>query len=99
MAYEKPSHSLNQIGKAGKAILDRESAPEGIEVLNSWRVSHRYPLNALHMTLRNRAKRIGASTTSVIATAKCDIIFGRPDVSRFHCRACPDLMNSWRPIG
>gem|GEM_PF-4559562 len=58
MAYEKPAHSLNQIDKAGKAILDPEHALAGIEVLNSWRVAHRYPLNALHMTLRNRSKRI-----------------------------------------
>lgn len=58
MAYEKPAHTLNQIDKAGKAILDPARAPQGIEVLNSWRVSHRYPLNALHMTLRNRAKRV-----------------------------------------
>src|SRR6266568_293771 len=64
MAYEKPSHSLNQIDKAGKAILHPDSAPEGIDVLNSWRVSHRYPLNALHMTLRNRAKRIDANATT-----------------------------------
>jgi hypothetical protein len=33
MAYEKPAHSLNQIDKAGKAILDSEKAVEGIEVL------------------------------------------------------------------
>lgn len=58
MAYEKPAHTLNQIDKAGKAILDPSWAVQGIDVLNSWRVSHRYPLNALHMTLRNRAKRI-----------------------------------------
>ena len=58
MAYEKPAHSLNQIDKAGRAILDPEQAFEGILVLNSWRVAHRYPLNALHMTLRNRAIRI-----------------------------------------
>lgn len=58
MAYEKPAHSLSQVDRAGKAILDPERALEGIEVLNSWRVAHRYPLNALHMTLRNRTKRI-----------------------------------------
>jgi hypothetical protein len=64
MAYEKPAHSLNQIDRAGKAILDPVRALEGIEVLNSWRVAHRYPLNALHMTLRNRAKRIDANATT-----------------------------------
>jgi hypothetical protein len=61
MAYEKPTHSLSQIDKAGKAIQDPARASEGIEVLNSWRVAHRYPLNALHMTLRNRVKRIDAN--------------------------------------
>ena len=61
MAYEKPQHSLNQIDKAGKAILDHTQMAEGIGVLNTWRVAHRYPLNALHMTLRNRAIRIDAN--------------------------------------
>jgi hypothetical protein len=64
MAYEKPKHSLNQIDRAGKAILDPSESLVGIEVLNSWRVSHRYPLNALHMTLRNRAKRVDLQATT-----------------------------------
>jgi hypothetical protein len=64
MAYEKPKHSLNQVDKAGKAILDPALAGAGIDVLNSWRVAHRYPLNALHMTLRNRAKRVDVNATT-----------------------------------
>ena len=75
MAYEKPAHSLNQIDKAGKAILDPMQFAEGIDVLNSWRVSHRYPLNALHMTLRNGAKRIDTNATwahGMIATSYYD---------------------------
>jgi ppGpp synthetase/RelA/SpoT-type nucleotidyltranferase len=58
MAYERPKHSWTQVDKAGKAILNPETAMQGIEVLNSWRVAHRYPLNALHMTLRNRSMRV-----------------------------------------
>lgn len=64
MAYEKPAHSLNQIDRAGRAILDPNRTLEGIEVLNSWRVAHRYPLNALHMTLRNRSKRVDVNAVT-----------------------------------
>ena len=64
MAYEKPAHSLNQVDKAGKAILLPSEAAAGIQVLNSWRVAHRYPLNALHMTLRNRSKRIDGNAVT-----------------------------------
>ena len=64
MAYEKPAHSLNQVDKAGKAILLPLEAAAGIQVLNSWRVAHRYPLNALHMTLRNRSKRIDGNAVT-----------------------------------
>jgi (p)ppGpp synthase/HD superfamily hydrolase len=74
MAYEKPAHSLNQIDKAGKAILDPATALEGIDVLNSWRVAHRYPLNALHMTLRNRAIRIDGNAVTAQRLKRLDSV-------------------------
>jgi hypothetical protein len=74
MAYEKPAHTLNQIDRAGKVILDPSRALEGIEVLNSWRVSHRYPLNALHMTLRNRSKRIDANAVTAQRLKRLDSV-------------------------
>jgi hypothetical protein len=74
MAYEKPAHTLNQIDKAGKAILDPLQTIEGIEVLNSWRVAHRYPLNALHMTLRNRSKRIDANAVTAQRLKRLDSV-------------------------
>lgn len=74
MAYEKPAHSLNQVDKAGKAILEPNTFIEGIEVLNGWRVAHRYPLNALHMTLRNRAMRIDTNATTAQRLKRLDSV-------------------------
>jgi hypothetical protein len=75
MAYEKPSHSLNQIDKAGKAVMTPAPAgQEAIDALWSWRVAHRYPLNALHMTLRNRAKRLDANAVTAQRLKRFDSI-------------------------
>jgi ppGpp synthetase/RelA/SpoT-type nucleotidyltranferase len=103
MAYEKPAHSLNQIDKAGRAILDPSQAFEGIEVLNSWRVAHRYPLNALHMTLRNRAKRIDANTVTAQRLKRLESVVRKLhrqqtlQMSQMHdiggCRAVLSTMN------
>jgi hypothetical protein len=74
----QPAHSLNQIDRAGRAILDPDLALQGIDVLNSWRVSHRYPLNALRMTLRNRCMRIDAVVSgSRIVSSTNDLVIPR----------------------
>ena len=61
MAYEKPPCSFNQIDKAGKALfnddLDLFVRGDAAKAIWNWRAAHRYPLNAIHMTLRNRALR------------------------------------------
>jgi ppGpp synthetase/RelA/SpoT-type nucleotidyltranferase len=74
MPYERPKHSLSQIDKAGKAISEDVRAAEGIEVLNSWRVAHRYPLNALHMTLRNRSKRVDINAITAQRLKRLDSV-------------------------
>jgi ppGpp synthetase/RelA/SpoT-type nucleotidyltranferase len=62
MAYEKPPATANQIDKTGKNFfnvkLSRDERSDAVVVIWNWRAAHSYPLNALHMTLRNRAKRL-----------------------------------------
>ena len=61
MAYEKPQYSLTQVNKAGDVFLNRQEEEDLLHawrILENWRVAHAYPLNALHMTLRNRARQI-----------------------------------------
>jgi hypothetical protein len=62
MAYEKPPCTANQIDKAGKAFfnskLGLEDRGAAIDQIWNWRTAHSYPLNALHMTLRNRATKV-----------------------------------------
>ncbi|HRF07192.1 MAG TPA: RelA/SpoT domain-containing protein [Xanthobacteraceae bacterium] len=62
MAYDKPSSSANQIDKAGKRFFNTgltiDERAEAINAIWSWRTAHSYPLNALHMTLRNRALKV-----------------------------------------
>ncbi|WP_368389278.1 RelA/SpoT domain-containing protein [Mesorhizobium sp. LMG 17147] len=67
MAYEKPLHSLNRVDKAGRSLTSGFSGAtddlaaavgESFSVMLNHRASHSYPLNALHMTLRNRARSI-----------------------------------------
>ncbi len=62
MAYEKPKLSFNQIDKAGRTLLDGpknwDAYFESADAILDWRAAHSYPLNALHMTLRNRTLKI-----------------------------------------
>ena len=68
MAYDKPAYSFNQIDKAGKACFD-EHLPAAdrvgaIEAILNWRAAHSYPLNAIHMTLRNRTLKVDVNGTT-----------------------------------
>lgn len=67
MAFEKPQHSRSQIDRLAARMFD-ESLPaleqvEGMSAVWNWRAAHSYPLNALTMTLRNRALRIDSDAT------------------------------------
>lgn len=69
MAYEKPPCTFNQIDKAGKHISDAEVRNDlrvdAARAIWNWRAAHSYPLNALHMTLRNRT--LGTDATALTA--------------------------------
>lgn len=62
MAYEKPPCTFNQIDRAGKVFFDEsrdmDDRADAINLIWDWRTAHSYPLNALHMTLRNRAQKV-----------------------------------------
>ncbi|HHY49946.1 MAG TPA: RelA/SpoT domain-containing protein [Alphaproteobacteria bacterium] len=68
MAYEKPLYSLNQVDKAGEAIV-RGAEPDSPEWLKAlpifwnWRSAHAYPQNAFYVTLHRRAKAISEDAT------------------------------------
>ena len=78
MAYEKPEFSINQVNKAGTQItnlgLPDDEFLQGWNVVENWRVAHRYPLNALHMTLRNRARQIDKKALTAQRLKRMDSI-------------------------
>lgn len=65
MAYEKPTCTANQIDKAGKTFFNQKLTVDergaAVAQIWNWRTAHSYPLNALHMTSRNRALRVDHS--------------------------------------
>jgi ppGpp synthetase/RelA/SpoT-type nucleotidyltranferase len=80
MAWAKPQHQKGRIDWAGE-ILAKEYEPHSdgepwdedamgnfllaIEIVNNWRAIHSYPLQAMKMTLKRRAKRI--CPTAIVA--------------------------------
>ena len=65
MAWAKPQFKKGQIDRAGEILSLPEDAvlfPEQIDVatsiVNNWRAVHSYPLQAMKMTLKRRAKSI-----------------------------------------
>lgn len=62
MAYDKPMVSMNRLDKLCKQIFDKDCSidqfNEALSHLYNWRSAHGYPLNALTMTLKNRADLI-----------------------------------------
>lgn len=76
MAWVKPLHGKGRIDWAGELLardavadwtnpqawLDRDAA---IAIVNNWRAAHSYPLQAMKMTLKGRAKKI--CPTAIVA--------------------------------
>ena len=66
MEWVKPENSRNQVDKAG-IVLRRAACGElvsaaeydgALEIINNWRASHYYPLNAFKVTLRRKALEV-----------------------------------------
>jgi len=62
MAWAQPHHPRGRVDAAGDALVSPPHSPEevdiALDVINNWRSSHSYPLQALKMTLRTRARKI-----------------------------------------
>ena len=68
MAYDKPPCTHNQIDRAGKTFfndkLGTQERASAIAQIWNWRSAHSYPLNAIHMTLRNRALKVDSTANT-----------------------------------
>src|SRR5580692_7154128 len=68
MAWVRPQYSRGQVDSAGRTLIrnraENATLPEliafdeAVNVINNWRSSHSYPLHALKMALRNRAREV-----------------------------------------
>lgn len=63
MAYSRPLYSREDINMAGRLLAGQPCDFDGrqaLTIINNWRSSHAFPLNAFHVTLRQRAQKIDA---------------------------------------
>jgi ppGpp synthetase/RelA/SpoT-type nucleotidyltranferase len=68
MAWVRPQYSRRQVDLAGMTLIRNRAEDatmeeliafdEAVTTINNWRSSHSYPLHALKMALRNRARRV-----------------------------------------
>jgi (p)ppGpp synthase/HD superfamily hydrolase len=61
--YIAPIYKPEEVNAAARRIIAAEAAMQApkeadLEVVNTWRAAHEYPLNSIHMTLRKRANRV-----------------------------------------
>jgi Region found in RelA / SpoT proteins len=67
MASVKPEYSRGSVDKAGRTYVDPKTSAEDREmalaIINNWRSSHSYPLNALQVSLRKLAPKIDNDPT------------------------------------
>lgn len=65
MSYASPAYARETFNAAGNALIGNDTQGLGIDqalgIINNWRSSHAFPLNALHVTLRGRAKKVDAN--------------------------------------
>jgi hypothetical protein len=70
MPYERPLFTPSQVNRAGRLLV---AAPDtyaemteeeerevygALAIIHNWRAAHAYPLNAIYVTLANKAKRV-----------------------------------------
>jgi hypothetical protein len=67
MARVKPEYTRGSVDKAGRTYVDPSAGAEDREmalaIINNWRSSHSYPLNALQVVLRKLAAKIDNDPT------------------------------------
>ncbi|MEZ5653532.1 MAG: RelA/SpoT domain-containing protein [Burkholderiaceae bacterium] len=65
--YALPTHSASEVNAAAREIVRADNAglpfdADALRILNTWRAAHQYPLNGIHMTLRNRVASMSAGS-------------------------------------
>src|SRR5689334_6285780 len=61
VGYAKPIYRREDVNIAGAMLVGFDGELDGeqaLAIINNWRSSHAFPLNAFHVTLRGRAKKI-----------------------------------------
>ncbi len=62
MIYASPAYARETFNAAGNTLIGNDTQGLGLGqslgIINNWRASHAFPLNALHVTLRGRAKSV-----------------------------------------
>jgi ppGpp synthetase/RelA/SpoT-type nucleotidyltranferase len=65
LGYAKPLFSREHINLAGNMLTGRNGSAldpqQALVIINNWRSSHAFPLNAFHVTLRGRARNVDAT--------------------------------------
>ena len=63
MAWPEPAYSRSQVNDAGVTLVDSSASPpdqsRARTIVNNWRASHSFPLNALKLNLRNTVAGFG----------------------------------------
>ncbi len=83
MAHAVPLHDRSVVNAAGRALVSSgasvhsEEITHALEIINNWRASHSYPLNLLHMTLRNRSRKISAKAVTAQRTKRLESIHSK----------------------
>ncbi len=67
MSWVKPEYSRSSVDKAGRTYVDGQASAEeremALAIINNWRSSHSYPLNALQAVIRNKVAKVDADPT------------------------------------
>jgi len=89
MAWAKPHYTKGRIDWAGEVLSslvepDLADYLEAIAIVNNWRAIHSYPLQAMKMTLKHRAKSVCASAIVAqrlkrLASIQLKLAFSRQD--------------------
>jgi len=67
--WDRPRFERSEVNRAGRELLATppgEATPDwALEIVNNWRASHNYPLNAFEVSLRDRVRKHARASTVV----------------------------------
>ena len=74
MEWDTQGHTYEEINRAGRVLIERNSAPSdvylAIEIINNWRAAHAFPLNTMQVRLRDKAAQISRPKVSIAQRIK-----------------------------